>query len=214
MSTLQILGPAPSNFVRAVMLCCEEKGVSYTVGLELNGKEVGFKSEEHFALHPYGKVPVLIHGDRTLFETAVICRYIDEVFDGPALRPQDLWERTQVEQAFAEIALYIDQVLVRNFLVEFVFPKGEDGSVRMDAVEAMIPEVQNTMARIESMLGDRDFIAGNSYSMADAILTPMLDYIAGLPMAGQLMPETGTVYAYLQRMRARPSGVEVLKPLH
>ncbi|MBR9885663.1 MAG: glutathione S-transferase family protein [Oceanospirillales bacterium] len=213
MAKLHILGPTFSNFVRSVMLCCEEKGAEYSVGRELDGQSIGLKSEEHFKLHPYGKVPVLIHGDRVIFETAVICRYIDAVFDGPALQPEHLWERTQLEMASAEISLYIDKALVRDLLLEFAFPKGEDGSIRMDAVEKALPEAQKALVRIEQLLADRDFIVGNHYTMADALLTPMLNYVSNLPMAADLMPTHGALSAYAQLMKARASGQKVLLPL-
>ncbi|MBV1787995.1 glutathione S-transferase family protein [Marinobacterium sp. D7] len=211
MATLHILGPTFSNFVRAVMLCCEEKGIDYTVGRELEGKSIGLKSEEHLKLHPHGKLPVLIHGDRVIFETAVICRYIDAAFEGPALQPDELWERTRVDQTAAEIALYIDQALVRKLLLEFAFPKGENGSVRMDAVEQAIPEARKALARVEALLGEREFIAADQYTLADALLTPMLDYISGLPIGPDLIPTGGALDQYLQRMRTRPSGIKVLK---
>jgi len=212
MAQLHILGPTFSTFVRSVMLCCEEKGVSYTVGFEPDGQPIGRKSDEHFRLHPYGKVPVLIHGDRVIFETAVICRYIDAVFDGPSLQPEDLWERTQVDQTAAELALYVDQALVRHLLLEFAFPKGENGTVRMDAVEQALPEARRVLARVESLLGRSAFIAADRYTLADALLTPMLDYLVGLPVGKDLIPEGGPLFRYIERMRARPSAAEVLKP--
>ncbi|GGC01963.1 glutathione S-transferase [Marinobacterium zhoushanense] len=211
MATLHILGPGFSSFVRSVMLCCEEKGVDYAIGFEPNGQSIDFKSDEHLKLHPYGKVPALIHGDRVIFETAVICRYIDAAFDGPALQPDDLWGRIQVDQTAAEIGLYIDQALVRKLLLEFAFPKGENGTVRMDAVEQALPEAYRALARVELLLGNRQFIAGDRYTLADALLTPMLDYLSGLPMGADLIPVSGTLDQYLQRMRARPSGVKVLR---
>ena len=53
-----------------------KKGISHEL------QAVEFKKDSHFAMHPWGKVPVARDGDFELFETAAICRYIDEKFDG------------------------------------------------------------------------------------------------------------------------------------
>ncbi len=207
---LYILGPEFSNFVRSVMLCCEEKGLDYQSGMAPTGTEIGFKSPEHLRLHPYGKVPVLLHEGRPLFETTSICRYLGQAFDGPALQPAQPWERACVDERCAEIALYIDQVLVRELLLEFAFPKGPDGSVCMDVVEEKLPAARAALTRVTELLGNKPFICGASYTIADALITPMLDYIAKLPMGKDLIGD-GKLHAYLERMRARPSGQKVLQ---
>lgn len=93
MSQIHIFGPQFSTFVRSVQLCCEEKGIAYTVGTCVNDQNVEFKGAQHLEWHPFGKVPVLLHGDRHLIETASICRYLDAAFEGPALQPDDPWLR-------------------------------------------------------------------------------------------------------------------------
>ncbi|GAA0682649.1 glutathione S-transferase family protein [Marinobacterium maritimum] len=208
--TVYIYGLGFSSFVRSVQLCCEEKGLAYQSGLAPNGIEIPFKSPEHLKLNPYGKMPVLLHNDLVLFETTTICRYLDQQFSGPALQPSDTRARALVDQCCAEIALYIDQALVRELLLEFAFPKGPDGSVRMDVVEEKLPAARVALTRVKELLGEKPFICGDSYTIADALLTPMLDYIAKLPM-GQDLIRNGKLHAYLDRMRTRPSGQKILR---
>lgn len=210
MVELQILGPQFSNFVRSVQLCCEEKGVSYQLGMQLDGNEIAFKSDQHLALHPFGKVPVLKHGERTLIETATICRYIDNAFDGVSLQSDDLYQQALVDQWSHIIAGYIDQALVREYLLEFAFPKGEGGSIRMEKVAEQQPNVINMIRLLDKQIADNAFICGEQYTIADALLTPMLDYLEGLPHSAVLLPPESQLHAYLQRMRQRESGKKVL----
>lgn len=70
-----ILGPQYSPFIRAVALCCEEKQITYSIGFEPFNDTIKVGSEQHLALHPFGKGPVLIHNEYHLFETTPICRY-------------------------------------------------------------------------------------------------------------------------------------------
>lgn len=210
---VHILGPQFSTFVRSVMLCCEEKGVTYSHGFSLEGKAIEMKSKEHLALHPFGKIPVLLHGERKLFETATICRYLDAEFAGSALQPEDSYDRALVDQWCAAIALYFDQSIVRQYLLEFAFPKGESGSIRMDKVSEAQPRVNELLQMLEVQLGSASFICGDKYSIADALVTPMLDYLANLPHAADLLEPNPGIAAYIERMRKRESGLKVLLPL-
>lgn len=50
-----ILGPQYSPFIRAVALCCEEKQITYSIGFEPFNDTIKVGSEQHLALHPFGK---------------------------------------------------------------------------------------------------------------------------------------------------------------
>ncbi len=210
MDKLHIFGPEFSTFVRTVRLCCEEKGIAYTVGMEVSGQKIATKSEQHFAWHPYGKVPVLLVNGSPLFETGTICRYLDSAYDGAELLPGDAWQRALVDQASSEIALYHDDALIRKLVLQFYFPKGESGQVDMVAVDAAMPAARASILRLATMLGDHPFIAGEHYSLADAMLLPILDYVAGLPVADKLFEGAEALNAYLGRLRERDSSRRVL----
>ena len=70
MTTLQIIGTPLSNFVRTARMAAREKGASYEL------VDVAPRSEEANAIHPGGMIPVLRHGDRTLFESRAITRAV------------------------------------------------------------------------------------------------------------------------------------------
>lgn len=203
-NTVYIFAPTFSSFARSVMLCCEEKGIAYECGMAPEGSKIASKSPEHFAIHPWGKLPALFHEGQVLIETSSICRYLDARFEQTPLQPSSTFERALLDQYCAEIALYIDQALLRNIVLEFAFPKGKNGAVRMDKVEAALPEARKALQRVDEMLGDNGFIHGQSYTLADALLTPILDYLAKVPVGPGLMEGTKAI-DYLARMRQRPS---------
>ena len=79
MAALQIIGVPQSNFVRVVRMAAHEKGVPYEfISAPPHSPEVK-------EIHPAGKIPVMRHGDVTLFESRAIAHYIDEHFEGPPL---------------------------------------------------------------------------------------------------------------------------------
>ena len=199
-----------STFVRSVQLCYEEKGIPYTIGADVNGQPIKPGSPERFTLHPFGKIPVLVHEGRHLIETPSICRYLDAAFAGPALQPEEPWMRAQVDQWTAMLALYIDQAIVRSYLLEFVFPKGRDGTVRQELVDAAKPELMRVLTLLEDQLAEGAYLVGDSFTIADAIAAPMLDYLSGLPAAESFFVELPRLVAYIGRLRKRPSAAKVL----
>src|SRR5215468_1337934 len=83
MPELQIIGGPQSNYVRVARIACAEKGVPYTLVPAMP------HTPEVDAIHPFGKIPLMRHGDVTLSESRAICAYIDRLFDGPPLVPSD-----------------------------------------------------------------------------------------------------------------------------
>ncbi|MFC0336280.1 glutathione S-transferase [Kushneria avicenniae] len=210
MSQIHIFGPQFITFVRSVQLCCEEKGIPYTVGTCVSGEDIAFRGTQHLEWHPFGKAPVLLHGERHLYETATICRYLDAMFEGPALQPEDPWQRAQVDQWAATLSLYIDQVLVRDYLLEFAFPKGEGDTVRMERIKEVEPEVKRMLALLEAQLEGSEYLVTDAFTIADAIAAPMIDYVFNLPVAASMTAEAPLLKAYLQRLRERRSAKGVL----
>src|SRR5262245_40146800 len=69
MSTVEIIGGALSNYVRAVRVVCEEKDIAYV------HKPARPREPEVAAIHPFGKIPVMRHGDFELCESKAIATY-------------------------------------------------------------------------------------------------------------------------------------------
>ena len=71
MTNVEIIGPAPSTYTRAVRMVCEEKSIPYDL------KQSPPHSTDVDAIHPFGKVPVMRHGDFELCESKAIATYLD-----------------------------------------------------------------------------------------------------------------------------------------
>jgi glutathione S-transferase len=89
MSQPIVYGFPRSTFVNIVRLVLTHKDVSYT----FHDLETVTGKPEHLALHPFNRVPILRHGDFTVYETSAITSYVDEAFAGPRLTPQDVRAR-------------------------------------------------------------------------------------------------------------------------
>jgi len=79
----EIIGSVRSTYTRVVCMVCEEKAIQYVL------TEKPLRAPEILAIHPFGKMPVLRHGDVELFESKAIATYLDRSFAGPHVFPSD-----------------------------------------------------------------------------------------------------------------------------
>ena len=95
MSDPIVYGFPRSTYVNIVRLVLTHKDVPYT----FHDLETVMGKEEHLALHPFNRVPILRHGDFTIYETSAIASYVDEAFAGPRLTPHDVRTRGRMNPA-------------------------------------------------------------------------------------------------------------------
>ena len=78
MSDVTLFGFPRSVYVQMAGIVLTHKEVPYT----FHDLEAEMNTESHIALHPFERVPILRHGDFTVYETSAIVGYVDEAFDG------------------------------------------------------------------------------------------------------------------------------------
>lgn len=93
---MKLLYQTHSPHARKVLVAAHETGLAGTLQVIHHETSPTRRNEEVFALNPLGKVPVLICDDGTvLFDSNVICEYLDGLHAGERLIPQDAAERWQ-----------------------------------------------------------------------------------------------------------------------
>jgi glutathione S-transferase len=91
MSEVKIYSAILCPFAHRSRLTLLEKGISFeSIEIDLQNKPTNFRD-----ISPYGKVPVLIHGDNRVWESAIVNEYLDEAFPDPPLLPKDPMQRAQ-----------------------------------------------------------------------------------------------------------------------
>lgn len=208
MSELIIYGPQFSYFVRVISLLCNYKSVPYRLSMSPYGEAIAPFGEAHASLHPFKKLPVLIDGDLVLPETMAMADYL-AVKPGPQWLPVNNEDRARC-LAFANmLSLYVHRALVVNVLLEFAFPKGEGQNIRFDVVDQNLPEARDVILWLEATLASPHYFYGDTFSLCDAYLIPMLDYLEQLPEPYPLMRERPRLLEYLQfhRQQSYTQGV-------
>ncbi|UEM15870.1 glutathione S-transferase family protein [Bradyrhizobium barranii subsp. barranii] len=202
MSETIVYGFPRSTFVNIVRLVLTHKDVAY----RFEDLEPVMGRSEHLALHPFNRVPIFRHGDFTVYETRAIVGYIDEVFAGARLTPQNPHARARMNQWIGVVDSYVYPYMIYHVTHErLVFP--ELGIASDEKVVAhALPKVENALVAIERELADgRDYLLGPELSIADFYLLPST-FAFSLTEEGKAMyPKYPAFCRWRERMESLPT---------
>ncbi len=191
-----------SVYNRIARLALAEKGVAYEqVEVDPFAPDV---PPSYLALHPFGRVPTLIHGGFTLYETQAITRYVDRAFDGPALQPQSAMALARMDQIMGAVDSYAYWPLVRQVFSHAYFRprRGLPGDPQEVARGlAAAPKILDALQRL--MAGE-EFIVGPTLTLADLHLGAMLAYFIRPEEGRAMLARHAELNAWFERMAARP----------
>lgn len=194
-----VIGVPRSSNVQRVLIAFHEKGVACRV------EPVRPRTPEVLAVNPFGKIPVLKCGDLTLYESAAIMRYVDEAFDGPALMPEAPAARARVQQWLGVLDCYAHPSFIRDYVLQYFLPRGADGKPDRMAIEASLPEIARILDVLEAAYGERDWLVGETPSLADFALAPMIFNLAAFPEGKAMVAERANVARAHRVFAERPS---------
>jgi len=202
MTDVVVLGFPRSTFVQIARLVLTHKGVPYT----FRDLEPEMGSAAHLALHPFNRVPILQHGDFTLYETSAIVAYIDEAFDGPALQPKDVRTRARMNQWISAVNSYYYIYMIyhvsheRRVYPELGIPADEK------VVAHAVPKIEVGLHVAERQLAlGKEYLLGSDLSLADFYLLPST-YGFGLTEEGKRMyPKYPAFCRWRDTMEALPT---------
>jgi glutathione S-transferase len=209
MSEFIVHGIPGSPFMRAVMLGLEEKSAGYEIKPVAPGEHRG---EAYRQMHPFSRVPVIQHGDFTLYETQAILRYLDTVCSGPALQPAEPRRAARMNQLCGISDWYFfPQVGVPVVFQRIVGPILLGQTADEAVVAAAQPAAANCVRVLNNLLGDQAFLTGEALTIADLMLFPHLSYFSQTPEGRALLGGT-KLGVWIERMAARPSALATLPP--
>ncbi len=181
-----LYGAPYSVYVRIAMLALAEKGVAYTLE-PVDIFTASAETEAYLALNPFGKIPTLKHGDFALYETQAIARYVDEVFDGPALQPAGPKARARMGQVMGIVDSFAYRTLVWDVYVAHTARTAGGGAEHGERIEAALPLATTCLAEFDRLLGDGPWFGGAQVSLADLHAMPVFGYFRTVPEAETLL---------------------------
>ncbi|HKO46367.1 MAG TPA: glutathione S-transferase family protein [Polyangiaceae bacterium] len=200
MASFQLVSFNLCPFVQRSAIALEEKGTPYQISyVDLSAKPQWFTD-----ISPLGKVPLLRVGERVLFESAVICEYIDESSAGPRLHPSDALERAY-DRSWIEFA---SAALVDCYRLQVA----KDTNGLTETAAALVAKFE----RYEGQLDARGpYFHNERFSMVDCATAPLLQralWCNEIAPELQLFERTPKVYNWLRALLDRPSVQRSLIP--
>lgn len=152
-------------YVQRAAIALAEKGVPF----ERRTIDLAAKPDWFLALSPLGKVPLLLvrqpdGSEVVLFESAVICEYLEDTETGTPLHPDDPLARAQ-HRGWMEFGSSILGDL-------WGFETAKDA----ETYEAKRKALIDKFSRVEAALGDGPFFSGERFSLVDAVFAPIFRY--------------------------------------
>jgi glutathione S-transferase len=156
---LTLISHALCPYVQRATIVLMEKGIAF------ERRDVDLKSKPPWfvEISPLGKTPVLKVGDDAIFESAVICEFLDETH-APRLHPAQALERAHHRSWMEFGSALLDRI--------GAFYNAADPA----ALAARASEIRSRLAQLERVLGPGPYFAGEEFSIVDAVFGPVLRY--------------------------------------
>ena len=201
--SLVLHGYRLSVYLRIVRLALAEKGLAYE-RVEVNpfAPEV---PADYLALHPFGRVPTLVHDGFALYETGAISRYVDRAFSGPALQPAQPRLLGRMDQIIGVVDSYGYWPLVRQVFSHRVFRPAIGQPADEAEVERGLTGATKVLAALEALAAPDGFLAGPTLSLADLHLGAMIAYFAAAPEGAALLKDHPRLSAWWMHVSRRKS---------
>lgn len=192
-----------SPFGRAVLITLEEKAARYRL---VPVAPASLRGAPHLARHPFGRVPVLEHGAFRLYETQAILRYLDRVLPEPQLTPAEARAAARMDQLMNVNDWYLFQG-VGNVIAfqRIVAPRLLGRTPDETAIAAALPRARQVLQELAVLLGTQPYFAGETFTLADVLLAPQLDFMQQTPEWESLAAPHENLRRWLDRVSARPS---------
>ncbi len=195
---LTIYGRVNSVNVQKVLWCLAELQVPYTridAGLE-HGKN---DEPWYLALNPNGRVPLMVDGSFSLWESNTIVRYLAAKHGFGSLCPASLETRALAERwmdwQLSTLVLPVS-IVFQNL---FRRPAGERD---MAAVERNVPVANRAVALLDAHLEKQPYVAGDAFTMGDIPVGATVHRWLEIPAIDR--PPFRAVRAWRERLAARP----------
>ena len=157
--TFKLVSFSLCPYVQRAMIVLSEKNIAFDIEyIDLSAPPPWF-----YDISPLEKVPVLLVDDQPLFESMVICEYLDEVTEG-SLYPADAFKRA-TNRAWIEFG---NDILSSTF--EFYTTEDEKRFKHLTNL------LMDRFEILEDEISDGTYFNGENFSMVDAVYAPIFRY--------------------------------------
>ncbi len=193
---ITLYGSARSSAGRCIW-ALEEAGVAFT------SKEVDMKNKEHksadfLKINPMGKIPAMVDGDITLFESMAINYYIADTYKKELLGTNALEKGLSMQWSFwatSELQPPIIEVFIQKV---FVPEDKRDHNI----IEKNLNKLPELLTVLNNSLANKKYLAGNQFTIGDINTASVVSIC---PMIGIDFGPYPNIKAWLGAISERPA---------
>ena len=177
-------------FVQRSLILLQEKGVDH----EIRYIDLANKPDWFLAISPLGKVPVMQVEGKSIFESAVIAEYLDEVYP-PSMHPADPLDKA-INRAWVEFTSSL-------FMAQYGLCMAPDEQT----FQAKQDELEKGLERLEGQMGEGPYFNGAQPALIDFAAAPLFQRMGILTGAGaaDLLGELPNLNYWASSLLSRPS---------
>lgn len=195
---LTLVSHALCPYVQRAAIVLLEKGASF----DRRTVDLANKPAWFMAVSPLGKTPVLLVDDAAVFESAVICEYLEDTLT-PSLHPTEPLRRAQHRAWMAFGSTVLDTI-------GSYYNAGDAAALlaKREALEARFAQVESELAP------SGPYFEGAHFSVVDAVFAPVFRYFDAFEAIGEASFFTGTprVRAWRAALATRASVRDAVPP--
>jgi glutathione S-transferase len=186
----------PASRAYRSLWALEEVGVEYeNVPTHFLGET---KKPEFLAINPNGRIPTLVDGDVTLFESMAINLYLAKKYDG-GLQPKTLEDEARALQWSFWGMTEIEPPLMQIILNRVMLPENQRNPAAADAAGEAL---HKPLAVLDAALADRRYLLGDAFTIADLNVASVLSMAS---FAGFDVSNHPNVNRWYQECLSRPA---------
>jgi glutathione S-transferase len=193
---LQLFSFGTSPYARKVRIVLDYKGVPYESRERCYSLD---RREDLRNASARAEVPVLtLDNGRTIYDSTIICEFLEQVYPDPTVFPKDAWERARMRM--------IEDLCDRTFdAIGFGYFFGllrKDAPESAALSEAARQECRVLLEKLDRELGDRAFFCGSDPSLADFAAITHAPIARAMQLDLSALPRINT---WMGRMRGIPA---------
>jgi glutathione S-transferase len=188
---------------RRVRVFLAEKGINNVPSVQVNIATGENRKPEFLKINPMGGLPVLELDDGTLIaESVAICRYFEESHPEPPLMGVDARDKAIIEMWNRRMEFEVLAMTAASFRNTSDFFKGRIPQVKEYGEIAKNAAVKR-LEWLDTVLADREFIAGPRYTIAD--ITALIGIDFGRTTQIKIQENQKNLARWHQAVSSRPS---------
>lgn len=160
---IKILGRTTSFNVQKVLWLADELSIDYE-HIELGGRFGGLDTIEFAQLNPIHKVPVLIDGDNSIWESHTILRYLVAEYGDKTWYPDSAYKRSLYERWLDWSQTSFQPVFMGVFWGYYRMPPNKR---EMGVVQNQLEKCVNCLEALNHQLSTSRYLAGDRLTLAD-----------------------------------------------